>query len=1228
MRSLFCMLLLAGAVHADKPKITPKRTDVKPFEYVEANIPFYPPAGKGAAAKPKMQKPLDPAESLKHMIVPEGFEVKLFAAEPDIRRPICMNWDERGRLWVAESVDYPNERKPEGEGRDRLSICEDTDGDGKADKFTVFADKLSIPTGFTFSNGGVIVLQAPDTLFLKDTNGDDKADVRKVLFTGWGLRDSHAGPSNLHYGFDNWIYGIVGYSGFDGVVGGEKHRFSQGFFRFKPDGSKLEFLRSTNNNSWGLGFSEDGHLFGSTANGNPSIHMPIPNRYYEAVKGWSAPVLGGIAGTPDMELVTDKVRQVDHHGRFTAAAGHALYTARTYPKEYWNKTAFVCEPTGHIVAVFQIEPDGASFKSKNAWNLVASDDEWTAPIMAEVGPDGHVWVIDWYNYIVQHNPTPAGFKNGPGNAYETELRDKKHGRVYRIVYTGAKKTAPMTLKDASPLKMVFTLKHDNMFWRKHAQRLLVERGKLDVLSSLVTLASDAQVDEVGLNVGVIHALRTLHGLKVLNKKKENESAYDAVFQSLSHKSSAVRIHALYMLHPDDPDFCNLDFHRLTNLRRIRDPQLRLAVILSQVDGPTNRHAGNWAAFVCSEVFAYEDRWVTDALTCLAAKYAPQVLTGLLEERPEINDKLLFTLIERVAEHYAREGPKLSGSANPLEQILSEATETETPSVREATIRGLAAGWQNGVTPPEPAKIDAHLKALFAKMTPSGRGTLSQLASRMGSNVLDANVAEVAISILSVVKSGKNDAERAAAAASYIDFKKADAKAPQEILDLLSPQLSRELAQGFFEAVGRSEAPSVGPALLQSLPSLTPGVRPTAIRVLLSRSDWTSSLLDGLDKGTIGLADLSLDQKQSLANHPTKSLAERAKPLLAKGGGLPSADRQRVIDELLPITKVEGDPVKGKAIFKAQCAKCHTHSGEGAKIGPDLTGMAVHSKHHLLMELLDPSRSVEGNYRQYVVTTKAGKIYTGLMSSESKTAIELLDGEAKKQSLQRDDIDEIQATTKSLMPEGFEKQVSKQDLTDLLEYLTQRGQYTPIPLTKAATAVSTLGMFHSHDAGVERLIFADWGPKVFKGVPFTLIDPQGEKVPNVVLLYGPGGKIPPTMPKSVKAPCNMSAKSIHLLSGVSGWGYPLGKKGSLTMIVRLHYAEGQTEDHALLNGEHFADYIRPIDVPGSEFAFALRGQQIRYLAVHPKRDAVIAEIEFVKGTDGSAPVVMAVTAERR
>jgi hypothetical protein len=218
-----------------------------------------------------------------------------------------------------------------------------------------------------------------------------------------------------------------------------------------------------------------------------------------------------------------------------------------------------------------------------------------------------------------------------------------------------------------------------------------------------------------------------------------------------------------------------------------------------------------------------------------------------------------------------------------------------------------------------------------------------------------------------------------------------------------------------------------------------------------------------------------------------------------------------------------------------------------------------------------------------------------------------------------------ASQKSLMPEGFEK-LPEEELVDLLEFLAHRGKYLPLPLKGAANIVSTRGMFTNSESQAERLVFPDWGPKTVGEAPFSLIDPRADTIPNVILLYGPRGETPPRMPKSVTVACNSPAKAIHFLSGVSGWGYPFSEKGSVTMIVRLKYADGTTEDHELINGEHFADYIRRVDVPGSKFAFRLRQQQIRYFAIEPKRTDVIQDIELVKGPDDTAPVVMAITVE--
>lgn len=1203
---------------ADRPAMTQLSKDVKPFEYVPAKVPFYPASPRwGVTGDPitKMQVPLPPDESMKHIVHPADFELKLFVSEPEIQgKPICMNWDERGRLWIALTVDYPNEMQPKGSGRDRIVICEDTDGDGRADKFTVFADKISIPTSMTFYRGGVIVTQAPDTLYLKDTDGDGVADERRVLFSGWGTRDTHAGPSNLRYGLDNWIYGMVGYSGFRGRVGSESHSFAQGFFRFRPDGSQAEFLRNTNNNSWGVGISEEGIIFGSTANGVPSVYLPIPNRYYESVRGWSPRVLTNIAFDAEYHPITDKVRQVDWHGKFTAGAGHALYTARSYPPEYWNRTAFVSDPTGHLTAAYVLQPQGADFTSRYAWNLLASDDEWVSPIMAEVGPDGNMWIIDWYSFIVQHNPTPPGFRTGKGAAYETNLRDKKHGRIYRLVPKNGKPAAPVDLHGASTDKLLANLANDNMFWRLHAQRLLVERGQTDIAPALIKLTADSSCDAIGLNPGAIHALWTLHGLGLLDGAHAEATA--AAVKALRHPSAGVRRNAVAVL-PRSSD--GVKAILAGGVLNDADAQVRMAALLALADMPAHAEAGSAIVAFLAKPENNADRWIPEAATSAAATHAFDFLKAAASGKSP--PSRVLDVIRIVAEHYARSAP--TQTAGSLMTALAQAD----PRMAEVILESLARGWPAD----KPAKLSADgeeaLAKLLASAGPGAKGHLLRLATRWGSQRFEKYTTEIATALMStVVDAKRSDEARATAAKQLVDLRNSDAQIVTKLLDLITPQTPPHVTVGIIEALRNSQAPSMGAALVERFGAWTPAARQAALQVLLSRPDSTRVLLESVEKGQVNLNDLALDQKQALAAYPDRKIAAKAKELLAKGGGLPNPDREKVFQQLLPLTKKDGQTALGKVVFTNQCAKCHRHNGEGNAIGPDLTGMAVHSKEHLLTDIVDPSRNVEGNFRVYNVETKDGRVISGLMAAETKTTVELLDAENKRHVILRENIAELTVTPKSIMPEGFEKQLSADDIVNLLAFLTQRGKYLPLPLAKAATAVSTRGMFTNPDAAVERLAFTDWSPKTFSGVPFQVVDPQNGRVPNVVLLYGPHGSLPPKMPKSVTLPCNAPAKAIHFLSGVSGWGYPYSERGSVSMIVRLHYADGKTEDHPLINGTHFADYIRVVDVPGSKLAFRLRGQQIRYLSIEPKRRDKIEQIELVKGPDDTAPVVMAVTVE--
>ncbi len=643
-------------------------------QFQDAEIPNY----ERRDPAPRFQLPLSPEESMKLVELPIEFEMELFASEPMIINPMAMAWDERGRLFVIETVDYPNEVRTEG-GNDKIKILEDTDGDGKADKVTVFADNLNIPTSIMAVNGGILISMAPDFVFLKDTDGDDVADVREVVMTGWGKSDTHAGPSNLKYGFDNKIWGVLGYSGFNGEVSGVRHQFGQGVYRFAPSGDNMEYLGNTSNNTWGLGFTEDFETFISTANGQHSVYFSMANNYLKRpIFQGSANTVHGIDSHYDMPHLTPFLRQVDWFGGYTAAAGHNFYTARSFPEKYWNRIAFVAEPTGRVLHNAVINPDGSGYKEKNGFNILASSDEWFSPVHAEVGPDGALWVADWYNFIIQHNPTPRGFENGAGNAYINPLRDSKHGRIYRIKYKGADDAETFDLKDADGADLIDALKSDNMFWRLTAQRLIVEKQDKSVLKDLYQLIADQKVDKIGLNGPAINALWTLHGLGELNG--ENAEAVQVVTKALSHPSAAVRKNALRVLPRNEASLNSILSSNLLN-----DPDLhtRKYAFLAVSDMPFSEEAAK-ALVKAADVSengsdAYLPQAVFAAVLSHPTEFAKRDLTKALQSPGDAE----FSLADRisrslVAEQYPLDSrnsilfpPEIAGKEIAIRMIVSK-----------------------------------------------------------------------------------------------------------------------------------------------------------------------------------------------------------------------------------------------------------------------------------------------------------------------------------------------------------------------------------------------------------------------------------------------------------------------------------------------------------------------------------------------------------------------------
>ncbi len=717
---------------------------------LEVPLPTYkrPPAPWNVldTAVTVAQDALPTTESLRMMTLRPHFRAEPFATEPMIGNIIDFTWDARGRMWAVETNDYPNTVLPDSvPGNDRILILEDTNRDGRADRVKVFATGLNLATSLTLANGGLVVGQAPHMLFFRDTNGDDKADERKILFSGWPRTDTHGAISNLRYGFDNQVWGSVGYNGFRGTVGSstyERGQFGAGYFRFPADASSLDYVARTSNNTWGVAFSEEGFVFGSTANSRPSNFVHIPIRYYRAI-GDREPVLPDIADRLDVFPQID-ILQVDQFGRYTAGAAHEIYTARAFPREYWNRAAFVAEPTAHVIGQFDLFPNGSGFRAKNRWSFMSARDAWVAPVQVKIGPDGAVWVSDFYTLVAQHNPTPRNMmgccQTGPGQAYETPNRDRLHGRIYRIVYDSARQAVPRRLDTATPQQLVSALADDNLFWRQTAQRLLVERKATGAIPALVRLASDHTVDSLGLNPGALHALWTLHGLGALSSSAE---AMTAARNALRHPAASVRRAALQVLPrdsqlltdilasgilPDRGSPWTVEYTVSSALLSDADPHVRLEATLALSELPPSDRGAN----VVRELFASfenaRDPWMPDAIAIAAAGHGPAFLAELMLQRVPANaDSITVNGLKRVVQRLGRLHAARADLA-PVVTLINTIPRAH-PVLGTALLEGIATGWPEERAPQPTAEQRAALVDA-ARTAPAGLGpSFDKVAAR-------------------------------------------------------------------------------------------------------------------------------------------------------------------------------------------------------------------------------------------------------------------------------------------------------------------------------------------------------------------------------------------------------------------------------------------------------------------------------------------------------------------
>ena len=607
----FLDLLVRAVDWTSGEKAANKRAAFKlpSFEYEARDfVPNY----EARSPRMKYQLPSTPAQAKAHLQPPAGMSVELFAAEPMVINPIAMDWDLRGRCWVIETPNYPNQVLSDA-GADQISILEDTDGDGRADKKTIFADGLNLPTGILKVENGVIVAMAPNLLLFLDKNQDDKADEIQLLVSGFGRFDTHAGPSNLYFGPDNAIWGAVGYSAFTRADG---TKFGSGLWKWHPSQEEPEFLAQFTNNTWGLGIRADGEVFGSTANGAPSFFVGANK--IDLAK--SNPNHAGATPVHDSAWVFPalaEIRQGDWMGQYTAAAGHAFATGETVPASWVDRSAFICSPTAHTVGRFDTYPAGSGWKSRNALNLCASTDEWFCPVQASVGPDGAIWIADFSQFIILHN-LPGNperglpkIEYGAGSAHLNPMRDYTHGRIWRLVSPREEPFQAPFGQSASVEKLIANMGHPNQFWRTAARRILATKRLSEVTVPLLARIKG------GNPLAVTESLRTFTALGGIPEPLQEE-VFTAVLQSSHPEVLLAGLQAL-------PKFSvGADLLLDSRLLEHHLPQVRRHALLA-----ASRMSASTALGVTlvsrAVVEPTEDEWISVALQAAVASHSQSFL---------------------------------------------------------------------------------------------------------------------------------------------------------------------------------------------------------------------------------------------------------------------------------------------------------------------------------------------------------------------------------------------------------------------------------------------------------------------------------------------------------------------------------------------------------------------------------------------------------------------------
>jgi putative membrane-bound dehydrogenase-like protein len=942
--------------------------------------------------KPSGQPYLDPQESLKRMKAPPGFEVTLFAAEPDIINPIAFSIDERGRVWVVECFEYPKKTPKGQKPRDRIKILEDTTGSGKADKVTVWAAGKDLPiswdlaTGLEVGYGGVFLGAAPYLFFLRDTTGQGKCEKQEILLSGFGSQDTHETLNTLQWGPDGLLYGLHGI--FTQSKVGEV-RLNAAIWRYNFPAKKFDIFAEGTSNPWGLDFDAHGQAFLTACVIPHAFHM-IPGGTYIRQDGrpesYNHPYSYGL-----LKEICDHT----HHAESGwAHAGALVLQGDQIPPEFQG-SLLMGSIHGTVVKRDVLERRGSTFVAKHAPDFLQCGDKNFRPINLRWGPDGSIYVIDWHDQNPCHQADPNSW-------------DMTHGRIYKIQPIGTKSTPPGDLSKKSSAELVELLKNNNPWWHRTALRLLKERQDQSVAPLLEELALHGSEDTF--------RLRGCWGLYAIGSFSE-----EIAVKLLADSSPWIRTWAIRLLGEPKQVSETILSHLAAQAATDKAPEVR------QQLAATAQRLEHQDVLPLLESLMLHAEDAGDP--CI-----PHMIWLALEPRiPVQTDAVLSWLKDHAAgnplvtkEIVPRSMRRLVATNQPrkLTDCVAFLGQISNSAVRKQALEGLVAGLEG-------RQVDAppNWKPVSAELDHDPDKEVQRLARRLAVNFRDLEAIHRSLALARDL--AKTPAERIEAIHDLSLAHPLEALKPLE--DLVARDTNLEIRGEACRALAAYESADVPNIILKNWKDYPPALRSEAVNLLSGRKMWARALLAAVGGNNVPRKDLTDNTIMRIRAFHDDPLNKQIETVWGKVRDTP-AELNALIDQMrASLHEGKGSFERGRVVFETQCSKCHKFEGKGHDVGPNLDG-AARDIEYLLVNILDPNRVIGQPYFIHTVERKDGRVETGLLVAEDETAIKLKNENDVIKVILKKEIEQMSVQEKSLMPEGLSKNMSVQDFRDLVRYL--------------------------------------------------------------------------------------------------------------------------------------------------------------------------------------------------